>query len=57
VEKIKLVEEREEMCKAGDDKSKLSAVDEGGKDVRKLSVEKAKSKKGKFFERVNRLLF
>ena len=59
VEKIQLVEEREEICKEGDEKSQVAAVDEGEKDVTKLSVEKGKSKtkKGKFFERVNRLLF
>ena len=51
------MEEREEICKEGDAKSKVIAVDEGGKDVSKLSVEKGKSKKGKFFERVNSLLF
>ena len=51
------MEEREEICKEGDDKSQAVFVDEGEKDVRKLSVEKGKSKKGKFFQRVNRLLF
>jgi hypothetical protein len=50
------VKEREETCKEGDEKSKFDADDEGGKEVRKLSIEKGKSKKGKFFERVNRLL-
>ena len=57
LKKIQLVEEREEIYKDGDEKSKVATVDEGEKDVTKLSVEKGKSKKGKFFERVNRLLF
>ena len=59
LKKIQLVEEREEIYKDGDEKSKVVTVDEGEKDVTKLSVEKGKSKtkKGKFFERVNRLLF
>ena len=59
LKKIQLVEEREEIYKDGDEKSKVVNVDEGEKDVTKLSVEKGKSKtkKGKFFERVNRLLF
>ena len=38
-------------------KSQVAAVDEGENDVRKLRVEKGKSKKSKFFEKVNRLLF
>ena len=57
LKKIQPVEERLKICKDGDEKSKVAAVDEGEKDVTKLSVEKGKSKKGKFFERVNRLLF
>jgi hypothetical protein len=52
LEKIQLVEERE-----GVKKSKVAAVDEGEKDVRKQSIEKGKGKQGKFFEKVNRLLF
>ena len=57
MEKIQLVEKREEIYKEDDEKSKVAAVDEGENDARKLSVEKGKSKKGKFFEKVNRLLF
>ena len=56
LEKMKLVEERKETYKK-DEESKVAAVDKGEKDVIKLSVEKGKSKKGKFFERVNRLSF
>ena len=61
LEKIQLVEEMEEIYKDGDDNSKDATVDEGEKDVTKLSMSvekgKSKTKKGKFFERVNRLLF
>ena len=57
VDKIQLVEGREEIHKEGDETSKVSAVDEGDKDRRMSSVEKEKSKKSKFFEKVNRLLF
>ena len=57
VEKIQLVEEREEICKEGGEQSQVPAVEEGGKDVRKPSIEKGKGKQGKFFEKVNRLLF
>ena len=61
LKKIQLVEEMEEIYKDGDDNSKDATVDEGEKDVTKLSMSvekgKSKTKKGKFFERVNRLLF
>ena len=57
LEKIQLVEEREEIYKKGDEKSKVATVDEEQKEVRKQSFEKGKSKQGKFFQRVNRLLF
>ena len=51
LEKIQLVEEREEIYKKGDAKSKIAAVDEDQKDVRMRSFEKEKSKQGKFFQR------
>ena len=57
LEKIQLVEEREEIYKNGDEKSKVAAVDEEQKDVRKRSFEKEKSKQGNFFQRVTCLLF
>ena len=46
MEKIQLVEEREEIRKEGDETSKVTA-----------GVEKGKRKKGKFFEKINHLLF
>ena len=57
VEKITLVEEMEEIYERNDKKSQTPAVDEGEMEVRKLTREKGKSKQGKFFEKVNRILF
>ena len=54
LEKIQLVEEREEIYKEGYGQSHAPAVEKGEKDVRTQSIEKGK---GKFFEKVNRLLF
>ena len=51
------MEEMEEIYKEDDEQSNVPAVEEGEKDVRKLSIEKGKGKHGKFFEKVNRLLF
>ena len=59
VEKIQIVEEMEEIYEGGDKKSQSQTptVDGGEKDVRKLSTEKGKGKRGNFFEKVNRILF
>jgi hypothetical protein len=47
----------EEIYEGEDKKSQTPAVDEGEMDVRKLSRETGKSKQGKFFEKVNSILF